>query len=722
MCSGHVVGSYQNSVDGVVERQRGLLMNRILIAAIGGLALLSAGAYAPARADCTQTSPINPCVPGGGSKTNDCVMEWQTTPVPTLQHNGIPARKLVCYEGDPSCDFDNDLTNGSCTFHTALCINNHDPRLSSCTASSVLAFEVKRPNPRHLRGAADTANLAALENQAGAGGFGVTVRRGSSTVFSGNQNSMQNLCSGPLDIVVPIGGKLLRVLTTGTGSPSGTESPFDSDALSLRCRRSTCGDGIIQPWETCDDGNRDNGDGCDQGCHIETGPTRTPTETPTATLSPTPTNTPDPSIVFLQPGGGTSGSCRGTCVGGTSPGAACINDSGCGTGGTCPNRVCVGGPLNGSSCSTGANCAGCVLNPLQGSCALVQTAALPIRVPLNGVCVPRTAPDVSCLTDAECPAGTACQLPHFQALVGPPDGNQEATVTIPQSSVVFNAAILGPPVGTVCVSAAGDGFGVIDCDGGRSGLNVTVSRDHNTTPGDVNNSGPLQGFPDDPTCTATFVEPDSSVSYACVEGTKQCVGGTNAGTVCTVPGDCDSGVCDLCNANFQHAGICNSPNDVVTSGTFGSGDLQVVLPLSIVVLGTNAATYGPDNLPCTADDLPPSPLAAVPVTLSTGTTAVNIYDASNGKICQGGTKPGQSCTSDAQCTGGGTCVGRVIGPGFKCPEPVGSSCLAQASGAALSCANLAGGMHVGLKLGGGFAALDQPQVGDIVTTFQFVGQ
>jgi len=44
----------------------------------------------------------------------------------------------------------------------------------------------------------------------------------------------------------------------------------DTDTLKIQCRPSTCGDHIVQrDHETCDDGNRINGDGCDQGCQTE---------------------------------------------------------------------------------------------------------------------------------------------------------------------------------------------------------------------------------------------------------------------------------------------------------------------------------------------------------------------------------------------------------------------------------------------------------------------
>src|SRR5262249_355421 len=135
------------------------------------------------------------------------------------------------------------------------------------------------------------------------------------TKFSGAPNSA-NICSAPLSFLVPL-------KTTKTGKIvkgrrplriKGTSSAVvkDSDGLTLECRPSTCGDGIIdKDHETCDDGNRTNNDGCNQACQIEPGyscfnepstcvpftPTFTVTSTPTVTDTPTvtPTSTETPT-------------------------------------------------------------------------------------------------------------------------------------------------------------------------------------------------------------------------------------------------------------------------------------------------------------------------------------------------------------------------------------------------------------------------------------------
>lgn len=258
-----------------------------------------AATMASAQATCNAPALTNACIPGAGRTGTDCAFEWITAPVPPFNGRGIPRNALVCYEGDPRCDFDPDLTNGSCTFHVSMCINNTDPRLPSCVPSDLAALEVRRPSPWSLV-LTDKAIVSALENQA-ASGFGVTVQRRNTLQSAGTANSTPNLCSNPLNIVVPlkqVNGMFRTSRTMLNVQATSSAGIRDSDSLVLQCRPSTCGDGIIQTnHEECDDGNRLNGDGCDQGCHIERAsptPTKTPTPLPsgTATQTPLPTATP----------------------------------------------------------------------------------------------------------------------------------------------------------------------------------------------------------------------------------------------------------------------------------------------------------------------------------------------------------------------------------------------------------------------------------------------
>ncbi|MBU3923175.1 DUF4215 domain-containing protein, partial [Patescibacteria group bacterium] len=59
-----------------------------------------------------------------------------------------------------------------------------------------------------------------------------------------------------------------------------------------------CGDSVVQPGESCDDGNKIDGDGCDSTCIIEeVSPLKPeiiePTPAPTPTPAPAPKPTPD---------------------------------------------------------------------------------------------------------------------------------------------------------------------------------------------------------------------------------------------------------------------------------------------------------------------------------------------------------------------------------------------------------------------------------------------
>lgn len=466
---------------------------------------------------------------------------------------------------------------------------------------------------------------------------------------------------------------------------------------------------------------------------------------------------------IIQPGGGTAGSCRSVCTGGINPGASCGSTADCRVcmggskagqncaaagdcpGGTCPTggtcsatgRMCAGGPYNGKTCANALDCNGCDPNrictgvgvplpcctgvdagscPLAGSCALVQNKItvlnlFPVRVPLNGVCVPRVAPDVGCSTDLECaPTGRVCQLARIDVVVGGVDSTGTRPLRVPRESVLLNpAAVSG--IGTVCVSAGADAFGELDCDGGTSGLDFTFARDHNTTVGGAGNTGSAVGLPDDPTCSRTFIQPDGGLSVACIEGTKVCSGGANVAMICTTNADCPSSTCadcttqpqgvhgtccngtgnacqgsvDLCQSSGGKCqrcvgqpattAVCNSPIDVNVTGTFQAGDSRVAFPLGLTIIGAGAfaTAVGPDGLPCTADDTTDPP-STVRVALTTGTTSISVYDVDNRRLCQGGTRSGTPCTLDSECTGGGACKLSKIGPSSRNSCTTSSTC------------------------------------------------
>lgn len=290
-------------------------MKQTLIAT--GLATLmaaTAGSPGAVRAACTDPAPSNECSPGGGGSRTNCQMEWRFTPMPRRLVNGTPIpdlargrlrNRIVCYEGDPRCDFDPDLDNQSCTFRTEIVINNHDPDLPKCSPlAGVALFEVTRPKDSPFTiGSTDLINLATLEAGFSAD-FGVPVVRKGALIFDGATNVTPNLAGTSVDLIVPqrvnsrgiarLGKRRIRTRSTNAIGQR------DRDSLLLVCRPSTCGDGIIDTkYEICDDGNRINGDGCNQGCQPDS--IVPETATPTPTVTPTSTGTSPPGTPTLTP-------------------------------------------------------------------------------------------------------------------------------------------------------------------------------------------------------------------------------------------------------------------------------------------------------------------------------------------------------------------------------------------------------------------------------------
>ena len=250
---------------------------------------------------CSQPSTTNSCIPGGGNRTSDCMFEWLPSAAVPRDATGKPRNRVVCYEGDPRCDADPDLRNGLCMIAAQACINNRDPRLAECAPTNVVAARVLQPNARQLRDASDARNLDQIEHHLGLGGLGITVWRPNAPAYLGTANALSDVCTTAFLLEVPLraSSKGLRrarkrVSVKVFNSFGGT----DRDSLELECRPSTCGDGVVQPdHETCDDGNRVNGDGCDQACQRERPSTATAMPTPTQT----PASTPMPGCAPLRP-------------------------------------------------------------------------------------------------------------------------------------------------------------------------------------------------------------------------------------------------------------------------------------------------------------------------------------------------------------------------------------------------------------------------------------
>ena len=224
-----------------------------------------------ALADCSGNGIRNACVPGS-LRTTACYAEAIMGKEPPRDGRLLPKKGRECWEGDPSCDADADLDNRECAFAVEWCINSADPRVPACAASNVASAEVKLPRAKSTD-AIDVANRARLESTFGSGGFGVSIMRGDDVVFPGLANSRADACGSPATLRVPLRTRLGQVRANRRSFAVETASSHgrtDKDSLKLICRPSTCGNGVIEAdHENCDDGNRLNGDGCDQGCHTE---------------------------------------------------------------------------------------------------------------------------------------------------------------------------------------------------------------------------------------------------------------------------------------------------------------------------------------------------------------------------------------------------------------------------------------------------------------------
>lgn len=167
----------------------------------------------PTVPPCAEDAPQNECATGTRLSRHACELEWLFAPPPDVDTAGMRLRSISCHDGDATCDVDGKVDN-QCTFRVSLCINNMDPRLSRCSPSQLDTFEVREPNPNSTRDAADANNVSQLEGAAKRpGGFGVTVLRGGAPFSPGVANDTLNLCSGPLDMLVPLAGDPLAAAT-----------------------------------------------------------------------------------------------------------------------------------------------------------------------------------------------------------------------------------------------------------------------------------------------------------------------------------------------------------------------------------------------------------------------------------------------------------------------------------------------------------------------------
>jgi cysteine-rich repeat protein len=160
-------------------------------------------------AECKETPPALR-VPGGGSRTVDCALEWALKMDASrlvLDRGGVARNRQTCVDGDSACDF--DPATGSCRFHLFGCVGGADARLG-CAAASVASVDVLRP--------------AASE------GTAMRARLVAALVSLGLPAAPGEECTGRIEVDVAAGTQV-RVKTR-TRLASGSA---DNDTLKLKC-------------------------------------------------------------------------------------------------------------------------------------------------------------------------------------------------------------------------------------------------------------------------------------------------------------------------------------------------------------------------------------------------------------------------------------------------------------------------------------------------------
>lgn len=691
----------------------------------------------PATADeCDTLAPGNPCVAGGGARASDCVLEWQLAPSPARRGTGFPDNKLICWEGDARCDSDTSLTNRSCTFRVAACINNADPRMPTCTNSTPATWEVMKPNPVRVKTMTDAANLAALEGLGG-GGFGVSVvRKHGAIVHSGAPNPSPNLCTNFASIIVPLkqtrsGPR--RFMSRFRVRATTDFQAIDTDLIRLECRPSTCGNGVIEAdHEECDDGNRIDGDICSRGCQFEGAtptPTNTRTSTPTKTqtLTPTPvgsvstaTHTATATSTHTQSlcgngavNGGEDCDNGAVCFGGSNQGNACTHNSQCPGGGECraaggdgcaanctdeasvtfqlTGAVCKGGGSDGNACSFQSTCVG---GSVARSCTTQDDCTS-----VGGTCTSECgASSRGCFADGECTAGgnlgAQCYLFAGNVAAGTCSGG--ASNGLPCSST---SDCGGSPCNDPCGAGAPAGACEPKSRASLGGTSMIVrigpligSQNLRIGQPDGNGLVPVAA----PAAGAAF-DPVSIPGLACA-----CVRGEVDASL-HGPNNSASGVIACGSTPIANdVSIAIDHNTTPPQTCFSGPNVGSACHNRCAAGGTRA------GLPCALTGLNPSECpggttnANRQCTSLTDCGILNACNATNGPgICVDGLVPGRACTDGTQCLGGGRCLGHCTAgtlPGALCGCETGSVCANPDDCGSGGVCRIAGGA------GGGFCA------------------
>jgi cysteine-rich repeat protein len=222
------------------------------------------------EADCTRTPPSGVRVRGVPLVESGCLAQWALAlPAPALDPDtGVPSQRQSCRDGDPGCDAD-ETVDGVCTIAARVCVKVPDPVLPACAPQSVKLLSLDRPKSTGATDAVDRGNGDAL--RAGLGALGVKLRSGGTLLRTGTPVTADDTCTEPMLLRVPHepgapGERTFRISARAHGAPQ-----MRRNGLTIVCETAaaTCGDGVRQSGEECDDGNGASCDGCSAACTQE---------------------------------------------------------------------------------------------------------------------------------------------------------------------------------------------------------------------------------------------------------------------------------------------------------------------------------------------------------------------------------------------------------------------------------------------------------------------
>lgn len=183
----------------------------------------------PPLPGCTEAAPGR-CAGGGGSPTTDCVTEFFVDA--SADAKAVKRGSFVINDGGGS-DFDG-ATDGTCTAHVLLCLNNNDPRFqgSACFPSDIKSVTVKSPNP-DSRNDADAKIGRDLVTLLRAQGTNVLLGAHLNTVQYNTAITTQDRClTAYLKIPIRNGRLTRKIVRLRTEDSAGRK---DVDSVKIAC-------------------------------------------------------------------------------------------------------------------------------------------------------------------------------------------------------------------------------------------------------------------------------------------------------------------------------------------------------------------------------------------------------------------------------------------------------------------------------------------------------